>query len=168
MKEEFYKNLIDVLESELTVYRHLLDVVRKEKDILIAADINELNENNQSKEAMLVKLRQLERGREKASRDLASAIGGNVEKPRLLELALKLGGEEGKRLQSLHQTFDIIVQRLKELNKANASLAETALNNLQGAMKSLKSTLGETSTYKKQGEMKKQEVLTGQFVSREA
>jgi flagellar biosynthesis/type III secretory pathway chaperone len=166
--ETLYKNLVDCLEDELKVYRHLLDIVRKEKDILISAKIDDLNENNKSKELMLAKLRQLERLREKSSRELAIHLGANVERPRLMELAAKMTGEEAKRLQSLHQTFDIIVQRVKELNLANESLAGAALANIQGAMQALRTTLGETPTYKKQGDMKSPEVLSGQLVSREA
>ena len=45
--------LVNNLEDLIKQYRLLLDVVRKEKDLLIAADIEKLNENNQSKEALI-------------------------------------------------------------------------------------------------------------------
>src|SRR5688500_7477096 len=103
MRDELYKKLVECLDDELKVYRHLLDIIRKEKEILISANIDDLNENNKAKEAMLMKLRALERIREKASRDLAQEVGANVERPRLLELANRMSGEQSKRLQSLHQ-----------------------------------------------------------------
>ena len=52
--------LVVVLEDQIRVYRHLLETVRKEKDILISANLDDLNENNRSKEAMLIKIRALE------------------------------------------------------------------------------------------------------------
>ena len=167
-KNELYAKLLTYLEDELKVYRHLLDLVRKEKDILISAVIEELNENNKSKEAMLAKLRQLDRVREKAARELAQAVGADMAQPKLLEIAAKLGGVEGDRLRSIHQALDMILARVRDLNKKNEGLAQSALTNVQGAMNALKTTLGETPVYKKQGEMKKTEVQSGQLVSREA
>ena len=50
------QKLIQTLEEQIKVYRHLLEVVRKEKDILISANLDDLNENNRAKEAMLLKI----------------------------------------------------------------------------------------------------------------
>lgn len=167
-KKELYSKLVTYLEDELKVYRHLLDLVRKEKEILIAANIDDLNENNKSKEVMLAKVRQLDRVREKAAREMAQAVGADMAQPRLLDIASRLETAEGDRLRSIHQAFEMVVGRLKDLNKKNESLAQTALANVQGAMNAIKTTLGETPVYKKQGDMKKTEVQSGQFVSKEA
>jgi len=40
------QQLINVLEEQVKVYRHLLEVVRKEKDILISANLDDLNEED--------------------------------------------------------------------------------------------------------------------------
>lgn len=165
--KEAYLKLVGYLEEELKVYRHLLDLVRHEKDVLVAAKIEELTENNNAKEVLLAKLKQLDRLRDKAARDLAQAVGADVAQPRLLDMASKMVGAEADRLRSLHQTLDLIVHRLKELNKKNESLAQSALANIQGAMQALKTTLSETPTYKKHGDTKS-EVQPGQLVSREA
>ncbi len=167
-KSELYKKLVSYLEDELKVYRHLLDLVRKERDILVAANIDELNENNKSKDTMLAKLKQLDRVREKAARELAQVVGADMAQPRLLDIAAKINGTEGERLRSMHQALDMVVNRVKDLNKKNEALAQSALANVQGAMNALKSTLGETPVYKKQGDLKKSEVQSGQLVSREA
>ncbi|MEQ1666248.1 MAG: hypothetical protein ABL927_12830, partial [Bdellovibrionales bacterium] len=57
---ELYKKLELSLNELIKVYRHLLGVVRKEKDILVSANLNDLNENNKSKEAMLNQAHKLE------------------------------------------------------------------------------------------------------------
>lgn len=167
-KKELYDRLVINLEDELKVYRHLLDVVRKEKEILVSANIEELNENNKAKEAMITKLRHQDRLREKAARELAQSVGADMSQPRLMEIAAKLGGQEGDRLRSMHQAFEMLVGRVKELNKKNEALAQSALVNVQGAMEAIKNTLRENPTYKKQGEMQKSDVQAGQLVSREA
>jgi flagellar biosynthesis/type III secretory pathway chaperone len=83
-----FKSLIDVLDEEVRVYRVMLDLVRREKDILISAKLDELDECNKSKEALVLKIRGLERIREKAARELAVAVGVNSESPRLLDIAV--------------------------------------------------------------------------------
>ncbi len=163
-----YQKLISHLEEELKVYRALLDVVRKEKEILISAKVEDLNENNKSKEAMLAKLKQLDRLREKHAREAAAICGADQERPRLLEIAAKQPQVIGDRLRSLHQALDMLLGRIRELNKRNEALAQSALQNIQGAMQAIRTTLSDSPTYKKQGDMKKTEVLSGQLVSREA
>src|ERR1035438_6249376 len=107
MKTEFleaFKNLDHVLEDEIKVYRALLDVVRREKEILISTKVDELNDSNRAKDAIILKLRGLERLREKASRELAVIVGANAESPRLLEMAQKIDSPYNTRLQSVHRS----------------------------------------------------------------
>ena len=89
-KNEIYHLLSENLDQLIKAYRSLLEIVRKEKDILISAKIDELNENNKSKDAILVRVRSLENSRMKCARDLALATNTDVDQPRLLELASKL------------------------------------------------------------------------------
>ena len=57
---ELANSLISILDEQIRVYRHLLECVRKEKDILDSANLDDLNENNRTKEAFLLKIRALE------------------------------------------------------------------------------------------------------------
>src|SRR5476649_1469481 len=107
MKTAAYKNLEEVLEDEIKVYRALLDLVRREKEVLISAKIDDLEENNRAKEAMILKIRALERLREKAAREVAQEVGCNTENPRLLEIAAKMLDPEAGKLRSIHSTLDL-------------------------------------------------------------
>lgn len=60
MTNELLETLHDNINEMIKMYRHLLEVVRKEKDILISAQLDQLNENNKLKEGLLLKLRKLE------------------------------------------------------------------------------------------------------------
>ena len=55
-----YQNLEKVLEGLVKSYRKLLDIVRKEKDLLLEAKVDELVLNNQEKEEALEKISALE------------------------------------------------------------------------------------------------------------
>lgn len=159
--------LISVLEEQIKVYRHLLEVVRKEKEILIAANLDDLSENNKTKEAMLLKIRGLETDRVKLAVEVSVELGLGAENPRLLEIAKHVGDEHGDKLRSIHNVLELLLRRVQEYNRQNETLVQSALNNITGAMNAIKGTLQEKPTYQKKGEVEGH-ASSGQLVSREA
>jgi FlgN protein len=160
-------DLVSVLEEQIRVYRHLLEIVRKEKDILVAANLDDLNENNRAKEAMLIKIRSLEADRLGKALLLYQDLNLKGENPRLLEMARYLNTESADKLRNIHSVMELLLRRVQEYNKQNEALVQAALSNITGAMKEIKGTLAEKPTYQKKGEV---EGVTqaGQLVSREA
>lgn len=161
-------SLIQNLEEQVKVYRHLLEVVRKEKDILVSASLDDLNENNRAKEAMLLKIRALELERIKMATSVCEAIGLTQEEPRLLEIARVVGGEAADRLRSIHSVLELLLRRVQEYNQQNETLVQAALANVTGAMNAIRGTLQEKSTYQRKGEVAAQPASAGQLVSKEA
>ena len=160
-------SLINVLEEQIKVYRHLLEVVRKEKDILISANLDELNENNKSKEAMLLKIRALEAQRLTTAAQLSLSLSLKQEQPRLLEIAKYLDDATADKLRNIHSVLELLLRRVQEYNRGNEVLVQSALNNITGAMKAIKGTLDEKPTYQKQGSVEGH-TSAGQLVRREA
>jgi flagellar biosynthesis/type III secretory pathway chaperone len=149
--QELFNSLADNLDQQVKVYRALLEVVRKERDVLVAAQIEQLNENNKTKETILVKVRSLDVARIKYAHDLAQAVGADPNQPRLLEIASKLNIQDGDRLRVFHSTLELLVKRLAEINKGNEALVKAALQNVSGAIDSIKGTLQAKPTYGKKG-----------------
>ncbi len=164
---EMVESLVSVLDEQIKVYRHLLEVVRKEKEILVAANLDELNENNRSKEAMLIKIRALEAERLTKTTEVCSALGITGEQPRLLEIARQVGEPMSAKLHSIHSVLELLLRRVQEYNRQNEALVQSALNNITGAMNAIKGTLQDKSTYQKKGEVEGV-ASSGQLVSREA
>jgi flagellar biosynthesis/type III secretory pathway chaperone len=160
-------NLVSTLDEQVKVYRHLLEVVRKEKEILISANLDDLNENNRAKEAMLIKVRALETQRLKTASELHRRLGLKGEEPRLLEIARHVDEENAEKLRSIHSVLELLLRRVQEYNRQNETLVQSALSNITGAMKAIKGTLEEKPTYKKKGEIEGL-AASGQLVSREA
>lgn len=156
-QERSYLKLVSNLEEMVKLYRTLLDIVRKEKEFLVQADVEKLNENNQAKENLLYKVRGLDTTRERYAKEFAQQIGADVNAPRLLEIAKKcsLSGnnEQGEKLRNIHSTLEILIKRLSELNKENEEYAKSALQVVNGAMTNIKDTLGGKKTYARQGKM---------------
>lgn len=163
---EIYNRLIRVLEEQVKVYRAMLDLVRREKTVLVDAKIEPLNELNKSKEAMVTKLKTLDRTREKVARDLGFKMGLVTESPRLIELSEKLDLPYSTRLRSIHSTLELLVKRISELNKVNEELVKATLKTINGALDAVKDTIEPRKTYAPGGEIKKNEV-SGAFVSKE-
>ncbi|HWU43736.1 MAG TPA: flagellar protein FlgN [Bdellovibrio sp.] len=167
--ERAYQKLEANLEELTKIYRSLLEVVRKEKEILIRADREALEENNLHKEDLLFKLRAQDSLRSRYAMDLASVIGADVENPRLLELAQKLAGNPAAdRLRTQHAALDILIKRITDINRENEEYTKTALKTLNGAIDNIKETLSGKKTYERKGQYKQGPQVSGNFVSKEA
>ena len=167
---ECYNNLVQVLEEEITVYRHFLDLVRHEYNILVESKLDALIENNKSKDAMITKLKGLERIREKRTRDITMALGmvaGN-DPITLLQISSKLEMVQADKLRSIHATLELLIKRTKENNAKNEVLVQSALTNIKGALENLKHSLQDKNTYKSEGQVSEGPVAPGRFVSKEA
>lgn len=169
--ESLYTDLVECLENLVKVYRALLDVVRREKEILVVSKLDELNENNKSKDAILIRIRSLENQRMKSARDLAQAVGADIEQPRLLDIANRCEAAWSDRLRNLHSVLDLLVRRVAEVNKQNEELVQAALTNITGAMEAIRDGLKpKATTYGPKGNLgagPKAE-LQPQIVSKEA
>lgn len=167
--QQTYTKLLASLEDLTKSYRHLLELVRKEKEYLIAAEREKLEENNQLKEAAIFKLRAQDSLRARHAVELATLVKADAEIPRLLDIATHIGGPEGDRLRSMHAALDILIKRITDLNKENEAYAQSALRSLGGAMNDIKETLtGNNKTYARQGQVKMGPDTAGHFVSKEA
>ena len=167
-KYELYTSLVDSLDNLVKTYRVLLDLVRKERDILVSVNMDELNENNRAKELTVGKIKMLEQTRAKIARDLSKETNGNVDFPRLSELASAFNGEDGDRLRNLQSVLDLLLKRVAEINKDNEVLVANALQTVNGAMNAIKDTLQEKPTYQKHGGLASVgQGAAGQIVSRE-
>ena len=170
MKQESqgrYERLQNTLQSLVKRYRALLSIVRKEREILLSADLDSLNENNRVKEEMLVHISQLEKLRIEQTKELCESEGLNSESPKLLTMATDIGGAEGEQLQSLHSVLELLLKRVKEVNAKNEVLIESALSNITGAMNSIKDGLDQNKTYKSAGKVEKSPAASGQLVSKQ-
>ncbi len=167
--ERAFQKLEANLEELTKIYRSLLDIVRKEKDLLLKADLPALDESNKLKEDLLFKLRAQDALRARYAMDLATMVGADVENPRLLELAQKLAGTPAAdRLRTQHSALDVLIQRITNINKENEEYAKSALGTLNGALNDVKESLSGKKTYGGKGQYKTGPQVAGNFVSKEA
>ncbi len=163
------QELVQYLDQLVTVYRHLLDIVRKENEVLVAAEMKEIPQITESKEKLVLKVRELDGKWQASAAELAEQLKIQEKQPTLLELSLHFQGDERIKMEQLHSVLNMLVQRIVDLNKKNEILVRSALSHITGAMDSITNTLNENPTYKKSGGMEAENKdAQGRLVSREA
>ncbi len=167
-KKRAYQKLHDNLEDMVKIYRQLLEIVRKEKDILIEAKAESVEETSYAKDTLLTKARAMDALRVRYAEEMAGMVSGDTENPRLLEIAQKLGGNEGEKLRSIHSTLELLIKRITDFNTENETLAKNAIKALNGQMTEIKETITGKTSYEKKGQVKLGPSKAGNFVSREA
>lgn len=166
--DRIYLKLENNLEEITKFYRQMVDLLRKEKELLIHADLEKIVESNKQKEFTLSRLKSLDSLRVKYASDLSEQLGLDPAQPRLLEIARKLGGARADKLRTVHAALEILVKKIPELNKENEQYVQSALLQLRGAMDNVKETLVGGVTYKREGYKDKGTEVSGNLISREA
>ncbi len=166
--DRIYLKLENNLEDMTKFYRQMLDLLRKEKEFFINAEIEKIEESNKQKEYILVRLKSLDALRAKYASDLAAQLALDPAQPRLLEIARKIGGPRADKLRSVHATLEILIKKIPELNKENEQYVQSALAHIKGAMNNVKETLSGPKTYKREGLKDKGAEQSGNLISREA
>ena len=176
--EAIYKKLLNSLQDLISYYGDLFDLLQNERLILIASDVEKLNESNKNKEAVLLKIRQSDKERSLYAQELAKKIGLTTENPngnpRLLAIAEKMSSihkAEAEMLRNIHSSLSLQIQKVVELNQENENYTKTALRILNGAIEDIKEAAVGTKkkNYGKQGKKENASIQqSGNFVSKEA
>ena len=109
-----YKDLVQSLDHLVKVYRHLLDIVRKENEVLTAADMNEIPVINEAKERLVYKVKELESQWQGAANTLGHQLKIKNEQPTLLELSRYFSGDERVKLEQVRSVLTMLVGGIDE------------------------------------------------------
>lgn len=162
------EKLILNLEELTKQYRLLLELVRKEKQVLIDANTDQINEVNFQKEILVTKINELNAIRIDYVLDVANTLNIPSDEARLLNLSRQIGGITGDKLRSQHAALEMVLKRLSEINKENATYAESALKNVSFALDALKESFMGQKTYQNKGKYQQGGDKSGHLVSKEA
>ena len=124
---ELWGELIEALEETLVLYRYMLELSGNKKNILVRGKPVELEAINREEESLLLKGKELEHRRAKATAVLVTACGLTNDKPTLAELADVAEPETAAQLLTLKTEFAAVLKDLTRLNAVNAKLTEQAL-----------------------------------------
>lgn len=161
------QRLISTLDDLLRGYRALLEMVRRERQALVESDVNQLNDINEDKEAIIVRLRALENQRQRYLREAMLELALETESPRLMEVATHFPFEAAERLRNVHSALNLLLKRLAQLNQENEQIAAAALKNVSQVLKEIKRSTQPPQTYQNKGQVVTPLESTGQKVQKE-
>jgi flagellar biosynthesis/type III secretory pathway chaperone len=126
--DELQKNL----RHQLQLYRQLVDVLRVEKDHLVAVHFKEIREATYAKEALFDEIQREEFRRRKWVQAAAPVLGVSEKDVTMELIAAKWGGSElYEPLVSLKNALLMMVKKAREMTLDNKRLVESALKDAQ-------------------------------------
>lgn len=142
------ENLIDVLNKESSEYEALLGLSQKKTPVIIAGDLEALQQITDDEQKIVTRVTSLERKRVEVTGDIANVLNKDVTTLKLSDLIAMLSTRpaEQKALAAAHDSLQAVIRELKRVNEQNAELLKNSLEmvefemNLLQAMKSAPET----------------------------
>lgn len=145
------ENLIEVLGQESEEYEGLLALSQKKTQIIVSADLTELQKITDDEQEVVGRINRLEKKRVEVTADIADVLNRDVENLKLsnlIELMSPRPAEQAK-LTEVHGRLRASVRELQRINEQNKELLENALEMVQFEMNLLQATKAapETANY---------------------
>jgi flagellar biosynthesis/type III secretory pathway chaperone len=141
--------LEDTLVSEFRAYQSLAALTQNERQALLASDVTALQDLLTQQEALLGNLERLESARQAALENWARAA--NVEAHTLSDVLANLDATTGERLKRLRDGILALTDQLRELQRGNRALANSALEGVEAVHNFLLSLSQTPTGYQRPG-----------------
>jgi flagellar biosynthesis/type III secretory pathway chaperone len=145
------EKFLGLLEQQTELYRLLLTVMDDEKNAVIAANLEKLNEAGKTKENLLLKLRILEEQRKHLLDKLAKHLKQPVEILTLAKLSELVGQSHAHRLTGCRTRLLALIERIRQANADNRDLFAHSLNLVRASVNLLNSLISSSSVYFRTG-----------------
>ena len=142
------ENLIDVLQQETAVYEELLGLSMKKTPVIVAGDLQALQQITDEEQDAVGRLHHLDGKRAEVVKDIANVMNMDVETLKLANLIKMLESrpQESGRLAQVHDKLKNVVHSTQRINEQNRELIANSLEmvefdlNLLQAMKAAPET----------------------------
>lgn len=128
--------LIDILELEIPLYKELLLLLQEEKRLLSTRTRDELYQLSAKIEALVFKIKSIEKARDTAVFSLAASLGieaSNSAEINLTKLLTHIKEPHRSELKRLQQLLLALVGSIEELNKENSVIIGRSIENIKTA-----------------------------------
>lgn len=170
--EQKFVQIHQCLQKLIGLHRQLLELVRQEREALVAADLNRIQECVFGKEALLDQLRSEEAARMKVIAELSVMMRKPIAELTLTRLILDAQGirmDLSEQLRSSFNMLQVLIQRITEQNAQNGALVEKSLSHVDQMKQNV---LGETvpaaTTYGSSGKRVNRSTSGARLISQEA
>lgn len=136
------EELIATLQREQTIYEELIPVELDKTGIIVANDLEKLQEITEKEQSIIQELNELEYKRQETVVNIGTVISRDPATLNLETLISLLDKqpEEQRQLSLLHDNLHSTIHRLKDINLQNQSLIEQSLELIEFNMNFIQST----------------------------
>jgi flagellar biosynthesis/type III secretory pathway chaperone len=146
-----FEKFLGLLEQQTELYRMLLSVIDDEKNAVIAANLDKLNEAGKSKENLLLKLRILEEQRKHVLDELARHLKQPMETLTLAKLSELVGPPHAHRLADCRSMLLELIGKIRQANADNRDLFAHSLNLVRASVNLISSLTSSSPVYFRTG-----------------
>ena len=149
---ELFESLVDVLKKEIVIDHELKAFICAEKKLLLSApSLEQIGQNNVAKENMILKTRMLEEVRTNLIKKLASALGYETERVRLLDLAAAAPPRTKQKIEHLVGDLSEVAAQIAEINADSSGILESAIEQVESSIGFLSSLVRRSGVYSGDG-----------------
>lgn len=117
-----YDELIEILEREYSLCIDLVELLKKEKEVIVRLNATDLENLLREKETLTFKIKGCDEKRDNLIKQLG--FQGKTIK----EIAFTINGNYRKKLLNLAENFSLVIQDIRDLNKINSMLIAKSLH----------------------------------------
>jgi flagellar biosynthesis/type III secretory pathway chaperone len=151
--ELLLKELLELLEDEIEIFRSLIPVFKKEKEAILASELNELNKASAQKEKLLFNMRSLEKKRTHVMNKLAETLEVLPDDLTLTKLAQSVKEPYSIRLKNCGLQLLKLTKNISSANTGNKSMFTHSLNFVKGALTLLQNIIAPGQVYQRTGKV---------------
>lgn len=163
--------LCENLRKQIGYHKNLLEAVRGERDTLVSADIQKIQDLTYHKEGLISSIKALEQSRIQLAGEIAADYQVQFDDLTLDNLIVAIQGrslEYADKLRGIQNTLSLLVQRIREQNDRSRRLVEESLEHItQMKQNALDEIKAKSVTYGASGQRQKQE-SRARLISQEA
>ncbi|MFZ9914225.1 MAG: flagellar protein FlgN [Phycisphaerales bacterium] len=142
--------LIAILEQTSAQYRAVLALIRDRREAIRTADFARFAQLGNAEQRAVAEIGELDRARLAESRALAVRLAMKPE-AKLSEMATKLGGESGARLESVRAALRELIDEVKRESGIVRQAAERLSAHMAGILQTVHSALAHANLYSRGG-----------------
>jgi len=117
-----YDQLDEILQREYDLCVEMIELLKREKDVITRLNANELEQLLREKEMLTFKIKRCDEQRDR----LLAEMG--LEHKTLKEVALMAEGERRDKMLALSEEFTRVIQTIRDLNRINSMLIAKSLH----------------------------------------
>ena len=151
--EILLKELLKLLEYEIKNFRSLLPVFKKEKEAVLASNLDELNITLAKKEKLLINMRYLEEKRTHIMNKLSESLELSPDELTLKKLARSVKKPYSIRLKNSGLQLLKLTKKISHANNANRGMFAHSLNFIKGALTLLQNIIAPSQVYHRTGKV---------------